>query len=72
MTITVRNFEINHRKITVKTAEDVGSLPEGAILKGDTTSNNRFEVLGADGNLLIISAKIPVSDFRIGTILTTV
>lgn len=72
MILTVKDFIIEHRVITVTTKECVDNLPLESILKGSTTTNNRFIVKSRDKNMLILQAEIPVENFRIGMKLKTV
>ena len=72
MTITVKDFVIEHKKITMTSCELLTNLPINSVLKGDSTENNRFTVLGRDRYMAVLMASIPITGFNIGTKLTTV
>lgn len=72
MTITVKDFYIEHNKITMTSCEPLNDLPMNSVLEGNTTYNNRFTVIGRDGFMAVLIAAIPIVGFNVGTKLTTV
>ena len=72
MIITVKDFYIEHKKITMTSCELLDDLPINSILKGDSTYNNRFTVMGSDGYMAVLMAAIPIVGFNVGTKLETI